>query len=911
MSYRKGVMKVLLFAIILFSYSLFAKETSILSIHSYHESYQWTKEQRTGFRETLNAVPDFYPSYSSEYLDTKRRVFDQEYEDEFVHYMRSKYKDYRPDIIYVTDDHALKFMIDNHEQLFPNVPVVFSGVNNQKIIDALPKDFYTGIHEKKEIIPNLQLIRKLFPSEREVLLVGDGSSTADVILADIQQHKSMIKGMKVRYVNNPSLESVLNELKAYKGKSIILTTIGGFHFSNGNLVSLQEAIHDIVNAGNFHIFSMEDSFIEQGVLGGHADDGTIHGREAAKILMQIIAHPELPLPQVIQDFNRWIFDVQALEQQNIRLPSDILAKSIFINRPLTFYQRNEELITDFIYGLTLTVIMGGSSFIWYLYRSRKLIAKREADLASISISLNKAQELAHLGNWVWDMRANTLWWSNEIYRIFGLIPQEFEATYESFFERVHPDDREAIQAALNHAITNHTEYRIVHRLIKMDGTIRYVHEEGSLEYQDGEPVKMNGTVQDITEAFEKEEVLLLQAQIFDAVQDSILVYDFDGKFIYLNENAWKTRGYSKEEMLGMNINDIDIDCNPDKRQSIINQMHEAGYMKARVEHLCKNGNHLPVEMYAKHITLNEKSYILSSVRDISEQLIANEEIEKFSKLIEQIDDSVMMTDRMGTITYVNQAFCDHTGFSREEALGNNPKMLKSGKHDIDFYKALWKIILHGDVFRMTVINRKKNGDLFYENKTITPLKDEHENITGFISSGKDVTKETLLHQEMEKIATIDNLTGIYNRHKLEELFALEVKRSRRFSQPLSLILIDIDHFKSVNDTYGHDIGDEVLKFLTKIVKKNIREIDIFTRWGGEEFLVVSPNTDLVNIQFLAEKLRIAVSDAVFPDVTHITISQGISTFGENDTFPELFKRADMGLYWAKEHGRNQVGIITS
>lgn len=279
--------------------------------------------------------------------------------------------------------------------------------------------------------------------------------------------------------------------------------------------------------------------------------------------------------------------------------------------------------------------------------------------------------------------------------------------------------------------------------------------------------------------------------------------------------------------------------------------------------------------------------------------------------MEQIDDEVMITDKKGVITYVNQAFCDQTGYTREEVLGNNPRMLKSGEHDENFYQNLWKIILHGHVFRITMINRKKNGDLFYENKTITPLKDDKDHITGFVSSGKDVTLEFEMHRKMEKIATIDKLTGIYNRHKFEELYVLESERARRFSQPLSLILIDIDHFKSVNDTYGHDIGDEVLKHLAKIVQDTIRQIDIFARWGGEEFLVLSPNTDLKNIQVLAEKLRLAIAEAEFSEVSHITVSQGISTFEAEDTFDKLFKRADMGLYYAKEHGRNQVGIITS
>lgn len=286
-----------------------------------------------------------------------------------------------------------------------------------------------------------------------------------------------------------------------------------------------------------------------------------------------------------------------------------------------------------------------------------------------------------------------------------------------------------------------------------------------------------------------------------------------------------------------------------------------------------------------------------------------EEINKLSKVIEQIDDTVAITDKHGIITYVNQAFCDHTGYTRAEVIGQSFRILKSDHYDIEFYKKLWRMILGGNIFRDTLINRKKNGDFYYENKTITPLKDDKNEIIGFVSTGKDVTADALMNQEIQRIATIDKLTGIYNRHKFEELFTLEAERSRRFSQPLSLIMIDIDHFKAVNDTYGHDVGDEVLKTLTDIIDESIRKIDIFARWGGEEFLVLSPSTDLKNIQILAEKLRLAVENAPFPKVNHITISLGVSTFKEDDTFSDLFKRVDQGLYQAKEQGRNQVGSI--
>lgn len=189
------------------------------------------------------------------------------------------------------------------------------------------------------------------------------------------------------------------------------------------------------------------------------------------------------------------------------------------------------------------------------------------------------------------------------------------------------------------------------------------------------------------------------------------------------------------------------------------------------------------------------------------------------------------------------------------------------------------------------------------------LEDDSGKVIGQLATARDITEETMMHQEIERIAMIDNLTGIYNRHKFEEVFLLESERARRFSLPLSMILIDIDHFKSVNDTYGHDIGDEVLKGLALVVQSNIRKIDVFARWGGEEFLILSPGTNKENIQELAEKLRRAVEEAIFPEIGRVTVSLGIATFKPKDSFSDLFKRADEGLYIAKSNGRNQIGYV--
>lgn len=532
------------------------------------------------------------------------------------------------------------------------------------------------------------------------------------------------------------------------------------------------------------------------------------------------------------------------------------------------------------------------------------------ELFTTSKSLNKAQELAHLGNWVWDLQTKTLWWSDEMYRIFGLNPQELTPSYEYLLTCVHPDDRDTLRKAVNNTLTHKTEFKLTYRIIRTDGVERYLIAEGYVEYMESNPLKMEGMVQDITEQKAAQEALEKSEQKYRILVEHAMVgiyrSDLSGYILYINQTLTNMLGYNSPDELIGHKSTITYKY-PEERDTFIQKLFkEQSISNYELELLDKNSHTLPV-MISATIEGNILSGMIINMSEIKKSEI---EVSKLSKVIEQIDDTVAITDKLGVITYINKAFCDHTGYTKEEAIGQSFKILKSDRYETDFYKKLWETITSGNIFRGTIINRKKNGDLYYEDKTITPLKDDKNNIVGFVSTGKDVTLETLMNQEIQRIATIDKLTGIYNRHKFEELFTLETERSRRFSQPLSLILIDIDHFKTVNDTYGHDVGDEVLKTLTAIVQENIRKMDIFARWGGEEFLVLCSNTDLETIQKLSEKLRSAVENTPFPTVDHVTISLGASTFREDDTFTSLFKRVDQGLYYAKEHGRNQVVVVS-
>jgi diguanylate cyclase (GGDEF)-like protein len=158
--------------------------------------------------------------------------------------------------------------------------------------------------------------------------------------------------------------------------------------------------------------------------------------------------------------------------------------------------------------------------------------------------------------------------------------------------------------------------------------------------------------------------------------------------------------------------------------------------------------------------------------------------------------------------------------------------------------------------------------------------------------------------KLELLATTDQLTGAFNRHKFEELAAEELERVGRYDYPLSVVLFDIDHFKKINDTYGHFIGDRVLKELVILLEEHVRQADTIVRWGGEEFLVLAPHTDRQGIEDLSEKLREAVESFSFPEVGRVTISLGATTYRDQESLDRFLSRADEALYDAKTSGRN-------
>jgi diguanylate cyclase (GGDEF)-like protein/PAS domain S-box-containing protein len=260
------------------------------------------------------------------------------------------------------------------------------------------------------------------------------------------------------------------------------------------------------------------------------------------------------------------------------------------------------------------------------------------------------------------------------------------------------------------------------------------------------------------------------------------------------------------------------------------------------------------------------------------------------------------TDLNGNITDASTALSKISGYSKEELIGKNMSVFKSGKLPKELYETLWRTIQNGLVWNGEVQNRTKEGDYYWLELTILPRYNSQNGIENFLSICTDITDK----KTIEYISEHDKLTNLYNRTKLDKVLESEYSRSQRYNSLFSIILIDIDHFKSVNDTYGHLVGDSVLIELAEILQSSVRESDTLGRWGGEEFLIICPQTDLSGVKELAEHIRKKVEQHTFETVGKNTISIGVSQLDTEDDIESLIKRADDCLYEAKDCGRNCV-----
>lgn len=281
----------------------------------------------------------------------------------------------------------------------------------------------------------------------------------------------------------------------------------------------------------------------------------------------------------------------------------------------------------------------------------------------------------------------------------------------------------------------------------------------------------------------------------------------------------------------------------------------------------------------------------------------------FQKLALDKHAIVSSTDVKGDITYANDKFCEISGYSRKELIGQNHRLLKSDEHSLKFYRDMWRTIGHGRIWHGDVKNWKKDGSEYWLKATIVPFLDESGKPFQYVSIRTDITDQKQA-VKLKVMAHHDHLTGLPNRNLFGDRLMLAIAEAKRHGGQLAFMYLDLDKFKPINDRLGHGVGDEVLKEVARRLKENIREIDTVARIGGDEFAVIlAPPTTLEDSKRTAERLLQVLSEPIQAKGHECTVSAsiGVSVYPKDATdAEELVKCADSAMYRVKDSGRNGV-----
>ncbi len=267
----------------------------------------------------------------------------------------------------------------------------------------------------------------------------------------------------------------------------------------------------------------------------------------------------------------------------------------------------------------------------------------------------------------------------------------------------------------------------------------------------------------------------------------------------------------------------------------------------------------------------------------------------YMSLINSLYEGLIVVSKGGVVVEVNDSLCKLLNRSRDNLVGRNISEVFP-----ELFSEIESLLKGKELKRSKRLKLVKSGEEKYFLLLISQYKDL------FIITVNDITQMVNYEKKLEELSQKDHLTGVFNRRAIEDILTSEIERAHRYGRPLSVVFMDLDNFKQVNDKYGHDVGDLVLKNIAEVVQKELRNTDVFGRWGGEEFLIVMPETGVKGAVKLAERIRRAVENSSFGQPERITASFGVAQLEDEDTLEALVKRADEALYRAKREGKNRV-----
>lgn len=396
------------------------------------------------------------------------------------------------------------------------------------------------------------------------------------------------------------------------------------------------------------------------------------------------------------------------------------------------------------------------------------------------------------------------------------------------------------------------------------------------------------------------------------MEEGALIYSEEGKVLNSNMAAEIITGYSSFELHTVYF--ASLLENQADFPKIMKNLEDSSYYIGTFSMKRKNSELFTSKIKISKTEVGHAHYLfLVTFENSSFQKRAEKEILFASKIYENIEEGVLYTNSRGKILSVNPAFQIVTGYSEEEVLGQNPSILQSGYHDETFYKAMWDEINRNGIWKGEIWNKRKNGEIYPEWLTISSICNEVGEVTNYVAVFTDITDRKQKEDKIQKLERYDVLTGVANRYVLNKELQHQIEMAEKYNQLLAVLFLDLDRFKVINETLGHYYGDLLLKKVASRIKGILKNKDIISRFGGDEFVIVLPNIKRAKeAVHMAEQIIAILQQpfALYDQEVYVTTSIGISLYPhDGDSVDLLVKNADKAMYMAKSNGRNNFELF--
>lgn len=515
--------------------------------------------------------------------------------------------------------------------------------------------------------------------------------------------------------------------------------------------------------------------------------------------------------------------------------------------------------------------------------------------------------------------------SDNLTKILGYSVEEFLNTPNFWVEHIHPQDRDRVLADFHYLFVNGKhihEYRFQHQ----NGNWIWMRDElYTVTCPDGNNVELIGYFIEITDCKEKELALIESHHLLKTVIDTapvrIFWKDRESRFLGCNRAFAHDAGETDpENIIGKNDYQLNWKAQAerycDDDQNVIN----TGISKLDYEEPQTTPDGKTVWLRTSKVPLrnvnNETIGVLGIYQDITKQKENDDYMMLAATIYGLSSEAIMVTDQNNQIMAINPAFTRITGYELTDVLGKDPNMFQSGQHNKSFYKKMWQKLLKEDHWQGEIWDRHKNGKIHAKWLNISVIRNADKSIYCYVAQFSDITEKKRQDEQLYKQANYDQLTGLPNRNLFKDQLCREIKKSHRSGRALSLLFLDLDRFKDINDTLGHDKGDKLLKEVALRLLSCVRKTDTIARLGGDEFAIILPEVDnKTRIETIAKNIIHKLSTPFKLDKKHvghyISTSIGIVVFPDDGTdMKSLMKHADQAMYAAKLAGRNRFNYFT-